>query len=44
MAVIVLPALDDLVTTGYGLALLTKVGAVVPVIASVPTTVDGWCR
>ncbi len=32
MAVIVLPALDDLVTTGYGLALLTKVALVIPVI------------
>ena len=33
MALIVLPALDDLVTTGYGLALLTKVALVIPVIA-----------
>ena len=32
MALIVLPALDDLVTTGYGLALLTKVALVIPVI------------
>ena len=33
MALIVLPSIDDLVTTGYGLALLTKVALVVPVIA-----------
>ncbi len=32
MALIVLPELDDLVTTGYGLALLTKVALVIPVI------------
>ena len=33
MALIVLPSLDDLYTTGYGLALLTKVALVIPVIA-----------
>ena len=33
MAIIVLPSIDDLVTTGYGLALLTKVVLVIPVIA-----------
>ena len=32
MALIILPELDDLVTTGYGLALLTKVALVIPVI------------
>jgi copper transport protein len=32
MAVIVLPALGDLVQTGYGLALLTKAALVVPVV------------
>ncbi len=33
MAIIVLPSPGDLVSTGYGLALLTKVALVVPVIA-----------
>lgn len=33
MALIVLPAVGDLVRTGYGLALLTKTALVVPVIA-----------
>jgi copper transport protein len=33
MALLVLPSLDDLFTTGYGLALLTKIALVIPVIA-----------
>jgi copper transport protein len=33
MALIVVPSFDDLFTTGYGLALLTKVALVIPVIA-----------
>ena len=52
MAWIVLPSLDDLVTTGYGLALLTKVALVIPVIGLgaynrrrlVPPMSAGRCR
>jgi copper transport protein len=33
MALIIVPSFDDLFTTGYGLALLTKVALVIPVIA-----------